>query len=91
MGADLRQGDEVVEAEHAEAGGALEQQVQQVGGGQRVVEGAVRGPVVEPEAVASVPSRQSGTSSRTSRRASGSVSTTVLAKRLVPVALERAR
>ncbi len=33
------------------------------------------GLVVEPEATASVPSRQSGTSSRTSRRASATVST----------------
>ena len=50
MGADAGKRDQIVEAEHAEAGGALEQEVQQVGRGQRVVERAVRGPVVEAEA-----------------------------------------
>ena len=38
---------EVVEAQHAEPGSALEQEVQQVGRCERIVEGAVRRPVVE--------------------------------------------
>ena len=50
MGADAGEADQVVEAQHAEPGGTLEQEVQEVGGGQRVVEGAVRWPVVEAEA-----------------------------------------
>ena len=45
------QGEEVVEAGDAEGRGPLEQQVEQVGGGQGVVEGAVGRPVVEPEPV----------------------------------------
>ena len=44
-----RQRREVVEAEHAEPGRPLDQQVQQVGRGQGVVEGAVGRAVVEPE------------------------------------------
>ena len=40
---------EVVESEHAEAGGALEQQVEEVGGGERVVERPVGRAVVESE------------------------------------------
>ena len=40
---------EVVESEHAEAGGTLEQQVEEVGRGERVVEGPVGRTVVETE------------------------------------------
>ena len=50
MAAHLGQQHQIVEAQHAEAGGALEQQVQQVGGGERVVERAVVGPMIEPKA-----------------------------------------
>ena len=46
----LGQGQQVVEAGDAEPAGPLEQHVEQVGGGQRVVEGAVVGAVVEPQA-----------------------------------------
>ena len=45
------QREQVVEGEHAERRGPLEQQVEQVGGGEGVVEGAVAGAVVEAEAV----------------------------------------
>ena len=44
------QGHQVVEPGHAQPGRPLQQDVEQVGGGQRVVEGAVAGPVVEAEA-----------------------------------------
>ena len=49
VGLHAGEGEQVVEAEHAERGRPLEQQVEEVGGGQRVVEGPVGGPVVEPE------------------------------------------
>ncbi len=45
VAAELGQGQQVVEAEHPEAGGALEQHVEQVGGGQGVVESPVARPV----------------------------------------------
>ena len=45
------EGDEVVEAEHAERRRPLEQQVQEVAGCERVVERPVGGLVVEPEAL----------------------------------------
>ena len=50
MRVDAGEREQVVEAEHAVGSGPLEQQVQQVGGGERVVEGAVGRLVREPEA-----------------------------------------
>ena len=47
--ASLDEHHQVVEADDAEAGRAFDQQVQQVGGGERVVERAVTRPVVETE------------------------------------------
>ena len=49
MGADARKRDQVVEPQHAETGSALQQEVQQVGRRERIVERSVRGPVVEPK------------------------------------------
>ena len=70
------QDEQVVEAEHAPGRRPLEQQVQQVGGGQRVLQRPVGRAVVEPEALRrACPAGSSGTSSRTSRRASAAVST----------------
>ena len=46
----LREREQVVEAEHAEAAGPLEQDVEQVAGGERVVERPVGGLVGEAEA-----------------------------------------
>src|SRR4029079_18244508 len=48
--ADAGERQQIVETEHAEACSAFEEEVQQVGGCQRVVECPVRGPVVEAEA-----------------------------------------
>ncbi len=41
--------DEIVEPEHAEPGGTLDQQVEQIGGGERVVERTMARPMVESE------------------------------------------
>ena len=46
----LGQGEEVVEAEHAEPGRPLDEEVEQIGGGEGVVEGPMARLVVEPEA-----------------------------------------
>ena len=70
---------QVVEAEHPERRRPLQQDVQEVGGGQRVVEGAVGGPVVEPEpagqraepAVAAPRRAAGGGPARTCRRSGG--------------------
>lgn len=48
--AELGQGDEIVEAHHTQGGGAANEQMEQVGGGEGIVEGAVAGLVIEPEA-----------------------------------------
>ena len=82
---DAGQREQVVEPEHAEGGGPLEQEVEQVGGGERVVERAVRRLVREAEARSrGCDSRQLGTSSRTRRRASAHVSTHRLRQRRPP-------
>ncbi len=51
MATHRRQLDEVVEAEHAVRRGPLEQRVQEIAGGERVVEGPMGRPVRKPEAV----------------------------------------
>ncbi len=51
MAGQLGECEQVVDAEHTEAGRTFDQQVQQVGGGERIVEGAMSGLVVEPESV----------------------------------------
>ena len=77
-----RQGQEVVEADDAHGSGTLDQDVEEIAGGECVIEGPVARSVAEPEPISEVPSLQLGTSSRRSRRASGSVSTDRLTRRL---------
>ncbi len=50
VGADAGEGDQVVEPQYAEPGGTFEQEVQKVGGGQGIVEGAVRRSMIEAKA-----------------------------------------
>ena len=77
MSGELGQHHEVVEADDAEPGRTFDQEMEQVGGGERIVERAMARGDGRGGTAANVPSLQSGTSSRTRRRASATVSTTV--------------